>query len=86
MDLYVRQSINNVNAFGFELLRPLNVALFVEAGLQFHQHGYLLLILNGFEQRLDNGRITADAIERHLDREDVRILSGGTEKIDYRLE
>ena len=80
------KAVHHVHAFALQLLRPLNVTLLVEASLQFKQTGHLNAVLNGVEQRLDNRRIAAHAVERHLDSEDIWIFRRGAQQIDYRLE
>ena len=80
------QSIDHVHAFPFQGLGPLDIAFFVEAGLQFQQYRNLLAFFDAFEQGLDNGRVSPHAIERHLDREHVRIARGAADEFHHRLK
>ena len=64
----------------------MNIGGLVEAGAQFHQSGDLLAVVGGLDQRLDDGRITAGAIERNLDREHLRIGRGALDQFDNRIE
>ena len=67
------QAVDNVGAGLLELTRPDDVRLFVETGLDLHQHHDLLASVGGGDQVADDGRIAARAIQSHLDRENVRI-------------
>ena len=67
-------------------LRPLNIALLIEAGFQLQKDRDLLAILDRFEQRFHNGRVAPHAVEHHFDREHVGILRRLPQKIDYGLE
>ena len=60
--------------------RPLDVVLLVEARLQLDEHGDLLAVLGRTRERRDDRRVGADAVERHLDREDVRVVGGVLEE------
>ena len=58
----------------FQPRRPGDVVALVEARLQLDQHRDLLALLGGLDQQIDQRRVGADAVERHLDRDDVRIV------------
>jgi hypothetical protein len=60
---------------------PFQVVLFVEARLEFDQHGDLLVVVAGLQQRLDDRRILAYPVERGLDRQDIRVTGGSAEKL-----
>src|SRR5262245_33417713 len=47
------QSVYDVDAGFLKSLRPLDVRLFVEAGLEFDQHRDLFAVLSGLDQRFD---------------------------------
>src|SRR6185503_176702 len=53
----------------FELLRPVQVARFIESCGQLDDAGDLLPRLGGLDQRTHEGRVVTDAIDGHLDRE-----------------
>ena len=53
----------------------MQVALFVETGLQLDDAGHLLAGLGGPDQRADEGRVVADAVHRHLDRNGARVVA-----------
>ena len=56
-----------------ELARPAHVVLLVEARLDLDEDCDLLAGLRGLPEILDDGGAGGDAVERHLDREDVRV-------------
>ena len=66
----------DVSADALELGGPVQVAFLVETGLDLHDAGDLLALLGGADQRLDEGRIVADAIGGHLDRHGLRVVGG----------
>ena len=69
-----------------ELSGPTDIGGFIEARTQFDQGRYLLAIVGRFDQRLDDGRITARAIKRDLDREHLRIGRCALDKPDDGIE
>ena len=56
-----------VCAGALEFSRPVQIALLVEARLDFHDAGDLLAPFRRAYQRFDEGRVVADAISGHLD-------------------
>ena len=84
--LQAHQPVDHVHAFALQRTRPLDVALFVEAGFQFHHHRDLLAFFVRFEQGLNHRRVAAHAIQRHLDGQHVRVVRGGVQKIHHRLK
>ena len=76
MDFQIHQAVDDVNAFTLQLSGPLDVALFVEAGFQFHQHCNLLAVVDGFEQGLDYRGVVAYAIESDFDGQHRGIARG----------
>src|SRR4029077_14993955 len=79
-------AIDDVGPGFLELPGPANIGSLVEAGAQFHQSGDLLAVVGGLDQRLDYGRTTAGAIERNLDRQNLRIGCGTLDKADNGIE
>ena len=77
------QAVDDVHAGFLELPRPDDVVGLVEARAQFDQHGDLLAQFRGADERVDDGRIAAGAIERHLDREHGGIGRGVLEEFDH---
>ena len=59
---------------------PVQVLLFVEAGSHFHQARHLLARLRGPDQAIDERRIGADAIDRHLDGQDLGVVASGADE------
>ncbi len=51
MDFQTEQPVDHVHAGALHRSRPFDVALLVEARLQLHQDRYLLVFLDGIEQR-----------------------------------
>src|SRR5262247_581695 len=80
------QAVDDVDAGLLQSLRPLDVRLFIEAGLEFDQHRDLFAVLGGFDQRFDYRRILAHAVERLFDRQHVRVARGLTQEFDHRRE
>jgi len=70
----------------FQGARPGNVGLLVEARLELDQNGHFLACFGGAGQRLSDGRRGADAIERHLDRQDFRILRRFFDEARHHIE
>ncbi len=86
MCLQANDAIDDMHACLFQFSRPGDVALFVEARLQFQEDSHLFAAFARFEQRIHDGRIAAHAVERLFDGEHVRIARRGVEKIDHRAE
>src|SRR2546430_6466320 len=79
-------AIDDMGARFLELSGPANIGGLVEAGAQFDQSGDLLAIIGGLDQRLDDGRITAGAIERNLERKHLWIGGCTLNKPDNGIE
>ena len=62
MHLQTHQAVNHVDAVGFQRPGPLDIALFIEAGFQLHQHRHLFAVLDGVHQRRDDRRVAAGAV------------------------
>ena len=69
-----------------ELLGPLDVVGFVEAGLEFDERGNLLAVVRGLDERTHERRVATGAVERLLDGEDLGVAGGLLDKIDDGLE
>ena len=74
MRLQISEAVDDVDAMRFQALRPDDVIPLVEARFQLHEHGDLLAGFRGLDQQIDQRRVRADPVQRHLDRDDVRIL------------
>ena len=64
----------DVRADAFQFGRPVQIALLVEARLDFHDAGDLLAPFGGPDQRFDERRVVADAVSGHLDGNGLRII------------
>ena len=76
----VHEPVDDVHAGLFEPCRPADIAALVESGFQLDEHGDLLARLRGSHQPLHERRFVADAVERHLDRDDMFVVDGRIEK------
>ena len=54
MGLQLEETEHDLDAGAFEVARPADVGLFVEARFQLDQRGYGLARLGGFGERLDD--------------------------------
>ena len=81
--LQLLDAIDDVHAGILEACCPLDVAPFVESRFQFDEHGDLLAALGGLDEAIDDRRVRADAVERHLDGHDARIVDG---RVDERFD
>jgi len=70
------EAVDDVNAGFFHLFGPGDVVGFVEAGLELHEDGDLLLVAGGLDESVNNGGVAAGAVEGHLNGEDIGILGG----------
>ena len=86
MGLQLFHAVDDVHARVFKSLRPLDVAALVESRLQLHEHRDLLAALGRFDEPIDDRRVGADAVERHLDGDDARIVDGRIDERLHRLE
>ena len=81
--LQVDEAVDDVDAGRLEPVGPGDVVALVEARLQLDEHGHLLALLGGVDQEIDQRRVLADPVERHLDRDDQRIGDrGAQERLD----
>ena len=84
--LVAEHAVHDVGADFFELGRPADVGLLVEAGHQLQHHGHLGALLRRADQVLHQHRIGAGAIDRHLDGDDAGVVGGGADQFDHRAE
>ena len=81
--LQVDEAVDDVDAGRLQAGRPLDVVALVEPRLQLDEHRHLLAGLGGLDQQVDQRRVRADAVQRHLDGDDVRVLDGrAQERLD----
>ena len=78
--LEANDSVNHVNTRRLELASPSDVVLLIESGFDFNQSQNLLAGLCGINQRINNWRVTAGAIESLLDGQNLRISSSLLQK------
>ena len=69
-------AVHDVDAGALQPVGPLDVGRLVEARLDLDHHGDLLAVARRFDQVVDDAGARRGAIERHLDREHVRIAAG----------
>ena len=70
MRLQVDEAVDDVDAGLLQPVRPDDVVALVEARLQLDEHGDLLARVGGLDEQIDQRRVGADPVERHLDRDD----------------
>ena len=73
MRLQPDQPINHMAAGFFQLLRPLDIIFLVKTRFQLNEDQDLFPGLRRRRQRGNNRRLPADAVERLLNRQNVRI-------------
>ena len=87
MRLEPDQPVDDVRAGPLQLARPDDVRLFVEASLDLDEDHDLLAAFGRPDERLDERRVTGRAVQRLLDRQDVRVVRGlGDEPLHGRGE
>ncbi len=86
MRLQPEEPVDHLRAALLQRARPLDVAGLVEAGLELDDRRHLLAALRRAGEGLDDGRVPAGAVERLLDREDVRVVGGAGDELDHRIE
>ena len=79
-------TVHDVRASFLQSVRQLDVGFLVETRAQFDDDRHVLAGVRGSDQRVDDGRFVASAVQRLLDREHARIGSGTAQKIEYRPE
>ena len=86
MGLPVDEAVDDLDAGALERAGPEQILLLVEARLQLDHRGDRLAGLGGVDQRADDRRLLAGAIERLLDRDDVGVGGRLLEELDHHLE
>jgi len=67
VSLEANHAIHDVNTDVLQTLRPFDVPLFVESGLQFHQRNNLFACLGGLDERPHDRAVLGGSIQGHLD-------------------
>ena len=80
------EAVDHVHAGVLQRARPLDVGRLVEARLQLDDRGHLLAVLGGADQRPDDRRVGAGAVQRLLDRQHVRIVGRLGDELDHVFE
>ena len=73
---------NDFDAFFHQSVGPVNVRLFIETGLQFHNCRHLLSVLRGVNQRIYHHRVFCQTIQRDLNAPHMRINGRFRQKVD----
>ncbi len=84
--LKANQAVDHVAAGLLELAGPMDVVLLVETGFELDQHHDLLALTGGLGQAAYDRRLSADAVQRLLDRQDVGIAGGLLHQLDHRIK
>ena len=84
--LPVDEAVDHLDPGTLELARPEQVLLLVEAGLELDHRGDRLAGLGRGDQRGDDGRLLAGAVECLLDRHHLGIGGGLAQEVDHHLE
>ena len=69
VSLEAEHAVGDVRADFLELLRPVQIARFIESCRQLDDAGDLLPRFRGLDQRTHERRVVTDAIDGHLDRQ-----------------
>ena len=86
MRLQLDEAEHHLRAGAFQVARPADIGLLVEAGLQLDERGDRLARFRRFRQRRHDGRVRRGAVERLLDRHHVRIARGLAQELHHRIE
>ncbi len=86
MGLQPHHAVDHVDALALEGAGPADVALLVEARLQLDEYRDVLAVGRGLHQLLDGRRVAADAVQRLLDGEHVRVVGGGAKELHHWVE
>ena len=84
--LELDEAVDHLHAGAFQIARPFDVGLLVEAGLELDHGGDRLAGLDRVLQRLDDRRGLARAVERPLDRHDVGIGGRLLQELQHHVE
>lgn len=71
---------------GLQTAGQLQVGFFVEAGTQFDHRGDFLAVTRRIDQRIDDFRVRAAAIQRLTHGQHMRVFRGLTQQVDHRRE
>ena len=86
MGLVADQPVDDVDSGLLELLRPLDVVRFVEAGFELDEGGDLLLVARGLDEGAHDRRVAARAVEILLDGDHLGIARRLLDEVDHRGE
>ena len=67
------EAVHHVHAHLLQSLRPLDVGLLVEAGLELHQGNDLLALLGGLDEGAHDGAVARGAVQGLLDGQDLGV-------------
>ena len=84
--LQLDEAVDDLHAGAFEIARPADVGLLVEARLEFDHRGDRFAGFGGLRERLHDRRIRRGAVERLFDRDDVRIARRLMQEIHHHVE
>ena len=71
----------DMRSHALEFGGPVQIALFIEAGLDFHYAGDLFSMFRRADQRFYKRRIVADPVSGHLDRDRMGIICSGADEV-----
>ena len=86
MRLELDEAEHDLHAGAFEVARPADIGLLVEARLEFDQRGDGFAGFGGLRQRPDDRGVGGRAIERLLDRDDVGVARRLLQEIHHHVE
>ena len=86
MGLPVDEAVDHLHPGALERAGPQQILLLVEAGLELDHRGDRLAGFGGVDQRADDRRLLAGAVQRLLDRDDVGVGRRLLEEFDHHLE
>ena len=79
-------AVDHLRAHALQPLRPVDVGLLVEAGLELQHDGDLLAAAHGLHQQVHDRALVAGAIDRLPDGQHLWVLDGLTQEFHHRLE
>ena len=86
MGLQLDEAVDDFDAGPFQIARPSDIGLFVEARLELDQRGDGLAGFGRFDQRPTIGEFFAGAIKRLLDRNDIGVRRRLTQELHHHVE
>ena len=86
MGLESDDAVHDVRAGFLQAVGQLDVGFFVESRAQLDDHRDVLAGLRGGDQRVDDRRFVAGAVQRLLDGEHARISGGAAQEVEHRTE